>query len=140
MITLEDLKNLTYLQDEIRHIQDKIDNYKPAEIVVDAVRGSSASFPFTEHTITVEGLEKKSSNLSKHFDKLNDYKDKLEQEQKRIEDEIEQIPYSEIRQIIRLHYIEQQSYVQIMFKMGYGAPETPRIKLMRYLDNTKEKE
>ena len=134
MITKEDLKNLIYLRQEIDHIQKKIDDYKPAEIVVDSVRGSSPSFPFVEHSIRIEGLEVKKDKMTNYLRKLREFKEQLEDEEQRIELEIEKIPFAEIRQIIRLHFVEKMSYVEIMFKMGYNAPETPRMKLKRYLN------
>ena len=133
MITQEDLKNLIHLKQEINQIQDRIDRYKPVEIVVDSVRGSSPVFPFTEHTIKIEGLEKKDETLTKYYRSLQEYKEKLETEERRIEKEIEKIPFSEIRQIIRLHYLEGLSYVQVMHIMKYNAPETPRFKIKRFL-------
>lgn len=135
MITKEDLKELDYLYREIEYLQKKIDNYKPAEVVADSVKGSSATFPFTEHTIKIEGLEQKKDNFTEYWSKLRDFKDKLQQEILRIEQEIEKVKSSEIRQLIRLRYIERLNYVQIMFKMGYNAPETPRMKLERFLKN-----
>lgn len=134
MITKKDLDNLNYLNQEIEYIQAKIDNYKPAEIVADSVRGSSPLFPYTEHSIRIEGLEQKEDKMTTYWNQLRQFKEKLENEKMRIELEIEKIPISEIRQIIRLHYIERLSYVQIMFQMGYNAPETPRMKLFRYLE------
>lgn len=134
MISREDLKNLLYLRNEIEHIEKKIDNYKPSEVVIDSVQGSSPVFPYVKHTIKIEGLEMPKARLNDHYDNLKRYKENLETEEKRIEKEIEKIPYSEIRQIIRLHYIDRLSYVQVMQIMDYNAPETPRIKLSRYLD------
>lgn len=135
MITKEDLRELDFLNQEIKYLQDKIDNYKPAEIVVDSVKGSSAAFPFTEHTIKIEGLEQKKDNYTEYWSKLREFKDKLQHEILRVEQEIEKVKSSEIRQIIRLHYIDRLNYVQIMFKMGYNAPETPRMKLERFFKN-----
>lgn len=134
MITKSDLDNLNYLHQEIDYIQKKIDQYKPAEIVSDSVKGSSTTFPYTQHTIIIEGLEQKEDKMTTFWNQLREFKEKLENEKMRIELEIEKIPISEIRQIIRLHYIERLSYVQIMFEMGYNAPETPRMKLCRYLE------
>ena len=133
MITQSDLKNLVHLRYEIEHIERKIRKHKPAEVVIDSVQGSSPSFPFVSHTIKIEGLEQKKDKTSWYYEGLKRNKAKLEKEVKRIEDEIEKIPYSEIRQIIRLHYIENMSYTQVKEIMGYKAPETPRIKLSRFL-------
>lgn len=54
MITRKDLKNLIHLRREIEYLEKKIKNYKPAEIVADSVKGSSASFPYIEHSIVIE--------------------------------------------------------------------------------------
>lgn len=138
MITRKDLDNLMYLKQEVKHLQSKIENYRPAEIVVDSVKGSSPVFPYTEHTIKIEGLELKKDTLSEYYSKLRELKEKLSKEEQRIEEEIQNIPFSEIRLIIKYKYLEGLNYIQIMNKMGYGAPETPRIKLFRYFEGKEE--
>lgn len=140
MITRKDLKNLTHLRREIEYLENKIKNYKPAEIVADSVRGSSASFPYTEHSIVIEGLEQKEDKLAEFVKKLSRKKQELEEEEQRIELEVQEIPYPEIRMIIRYHFIEGLTYIQIMFKMNYYAPETPRMKLERYLGGNYEQD
>lgn len=134
MVTQEELKNLMHLKQEIKHLQAKIENYKPAEVVIDSVKGSSPVFPYTEHTIKIQGLEQKEDKLSDYFRRLAEHREQLEKEESRIEEEIQKIPYSEIRMIIRYRYFEGLSYAQIMYKMGYGAPETPRMKLARFFE------
>lgn len=138
MITRKDLNNYMYLKQEIKHLQCKIDRYKPAEIVIDSVKGSSPVFPYVEHTIKIEGLEQKKDTLSEYITKLQNAQDKLAIEEERIEKEIQNVPFSEIRLIIRYHYIEGLNYVKIMNLMGYNSPETPRMKVQRYLGGNYE--
>ena len=120
MITKKDLKNLMHLNQEIKFIEEKIKKHKPAEIVIDSVRASSPVFPYTEHTVKIEGIEQKKDTLSDYYRSLRECENKLKEEEMRIEKQIEKIPFSEIRQIIRLHYIDRLPYTQVMKIMGYN--------------------
>ena len=77
MITRKDLNNLIYLRQEIKHLQGKIDRYKPAEVVIDSVKGSSPTFPFVEHSVKIEGLEQKKDTLGEYISKLQEFQKKL---------------------------------------------------------------
>lgn len=140
MITHEQLKKLAYLRQEIEYVKQKIDNYKPAEIVVDSVRGSSPFFPYTEHSVRIEGIEEKKDKLGDYYRRLAKFQQELEEEERKIDLELQSIRSPEIRQIIRLHYIDGLTYVQIMHKMNYNAPETPRMKLFRFLGGNYEQD
>ena len=131
-MTLNDLKQLNFLYKEVDRLKYKIDNYKPAEIVVDTVKGSSPCFPFVEHSIVIEGLEQKKDTLTLLYDKLENFKSRLNNQILYIEDEIEQIEDSEIRLIISYRYIDRLTWVQVMNKMEYNNEDTPRMKLNNY--------
>lgn len=131
-MNLNDLKQLNFLYKEVDRLQYKIDNYKPAEIVVDTVRGSSPCFPFVEHSIVIEGLEQKKDNLSVLMDKLTSFKARLNNQILYIEDEIEKIDDSEIRLIISYRYLDRLTWIQIMYEMGYNTEDTPRMKVNNY--------
>ena len=131
-MNLNDLKQLNFLYKEVDRLQYKIDNYKPAEIVVDTVRGSSPCFPFVEHSIVIEGLEQKKDNLSVLMDKLTSFKARLNNLILYIEDEIEKIDDSEIRLIISYRYLDRLTWIQIMYEMGYNTEDTPRMKVNNY--------
>jgi len=133
LLLWKDLEELDFLNKEIEQLERRIENYRPAEIVSDSVRGSSATFPYTEHRFVIEGIEKKPEKLTEYTNLLRVYQLRLNQEITRIEEEIQKIPFAEIRMIIRYKYIEKLTYVEIMHKMGYKAPETPRLKLRRFM-------
>ena len=137
-MTLNDLKQLNFLYKEVDRIQHKIDTYKPSEIVVDSVKGSSTCFPYVAHSIVIEGLETKPYSLPLLHDKLSNYKKRLTNQILYIEDEIEKIDNSEIRLIISLRYLDRLSWVQVMFKMGYNNQDTPRMKLNNYFKKRKQ--
>ena len=132
---LNDLKQLNFLYKEIDRLQYKIDNYKPAEIVADTVRGSSPCFPFVEHSIVIEGLEQKKDNFDLLLDKMRDFKKRLNNQILYIEDEIEKIEDSEIRLIISYRYLDRLTWVQVMYEMGYNNQDTPRMKLNNFFKN-----
>ena len=131
-MTLNDLKQLNFLYKEVDRLQYKIDNYKPAEVVADTVRGSSPCFPFVEHSIVIEGLEQKKDTLTLLYDKLADFKARLNNQILYIEDEIERIEDSEIRLIISYRYVDRLTWVQVMTQMGYNNEDTPRMKINNY--------
>ena len=137
-MTLNDLKQLNFLYKEVDRLQYKVDNYRPADVVVDSVKGSSDIFPYVEHSIVIEGLEQKPYILPALQDKLADFKRRLTNQILYIEDEIEKIGDSEIRLIISYRYLDRLSWIQIMFKMGYNNQDTPRMKLKNYFKKNKE--
>lgn len=136
-MTLYDLKQLNFLYKEIDRLKYKIDNYKPAEVVVDSVRASSAMFPYVEHTVTIEGIEQNHYSLPDLQDKLYSFRKRLANQILYIEDEIEKIEDSEIRLIISYRFLDRMSWLQIMTEMDYNNQDTPRMKLNNYFKKKK---
>lgn len=131
-MTLKDLKQLNFLYKEVDRLKYRIANYKPAEVVSDSVRGSSAAFPYVEHSIVVEGLEKTTYSLPALQEKLYDFKKRLNNQILYIEDEIEKIDNAEIRLIISYRFLDRMTWLQIMTLMDYNTEDTPRMKLNNY--------
>jgi hypothetical protein len=131
-MTLNDLKQLNFLYKEVDRLKYKIEHYRPAEIVADSVKGSSAMFPYVEHSFVIEGYEQKKDSLSAMNNKLEDFKRRLNNQILYIEDEIEKIDNSEIRLIISYRFLDRMSWLQIMTEMDYNNQDTPRMKLNNY--------
>ena len=139
MITKKDLKKIDYLHHEIDYIKKKIADYKPAKVVRDSTRGSSAQFPYTEHTMTIEGMENKKDYLTEYYDKLYRFKFKLQEEIKRIETDIEEIEDSKIRQIIRYRYFDKMTWNEVADELSKEndkimSEDSVRMLLNRFLE------
>ena len=104
----------------------------------DSVRGSSSEFPYTSHTVSVEGLEGSGDNS-----RLLKRQGKLKRQKRRIEDFIDNIPDSETRRIFRYRYIagkRRWSWQKIAVKIGGGnTADGVRMIHNRYLGKVVDK-
>lgn len=84
---------------------------------------------------------KRAERLKTYTKKLEKFKDELQKKQIEVEEYIETIPFSDIRQIMRLHYEEGFNWIQIshelnnMFssKVTKYTADSVRMKHDRYL-------
>ena len=126
---------------EIEDLQDRLDkSIKPVEIIVDSVQGSGRNYPYIKHNCVIQGIDERRVMLNKKnrkkYEKLiKSNKYELEKLIIKLEYELKYIEDSEIRRIIRYRYEDDLNWVQIMFKMGYNAESTARMKHDRYLEN-----
>ena len=104
--------------------------------VIDSVKGSSPTFPYTEHTCIVRGTEQ-SQRLRRREKLLETKKKELEELRDRLEQFINiEIPNERIRQILQYRYIDGFSWVKIAFRMeGKATEESVRKELERFLKN-----
>lgn len=116
MITLNDLKEIENLRIELKYLEEKTAKI-PIEIVKDSVAGSSRSFPYTKHTIKIEGFENK-RNKHKYIKQLERQKYQLEKKLNNLEYEVKKIDNSEVRLLIRYKYQDNLNYIQIAHKMN----------------------
>lgn len=58
MLKIEDLKYLENLKSESNSLIERINKLKskPQKIITDGVRGSSKTFPYTQHTMKIERI------------------------------------------------------------------------------------
>lgn len=137
---LDNLENLKLESDSLIKRINKIKN-KPQKILIDGVRGSSKSFPYTQHTIKIEGLDnsityRKRKNTIKKLEKMLKQKQrKIDKELVRIEYELNYIEEADIREIIRLKYFDDLNWIQIMHKLEYKSESAARMKLERFFKN-----
>ena len=142
MLTKELLDSIESLRKELKDLKNRlrIINKKSKTVITDSVQASSSKYPYTKHSVTIEGVKffktKHSRSTYKRMIKSSEHKlekliNQLEYELKYIEDQD-----SEIRRIIRYKYEDGLSWVQVMFKMNYKSEEKARIKLKRFLENS----
>lgn len=135
------LSQINSIRKEIEELREKIDkiNNKPAKIVIDSVKGSSASYPYISHNCVIEGLDNKKIIANKKS--RNKYKKQIKNKEFKLmklitnlEYELNNVEDSEIRRIIRHKYEENLNWIQIMFKMNYDSESKAKMKLKRFLE------
>lgn len=97
--------------------------------VTDTVRGSSAEWPYTEHTITVSGRNAAEETA------LREEIKRLEGEIAEVDEAIKRAPNATIRMALRLRYQEGYKWREITAYMGKDVGEDAWRKLVeKYLD------
>lgn len=119
----EELSRFIEIEKEIKQIKEELRKIAP-EYRKDAVTGSTVSFPYIAHQVKIEGydynsffrkVKKIENRLNKKLEELVDTKDK-------ITDYIyNNIPDSELRQILMYKYIDGKSSKQIGEQMGWTS-------------------
>lgn len=137
MIEEKDLEQISSLHKELDDLIKRLDKLnKPLKIVMDSVQGSGTDYPYIQHHCTIEGVEyPKHKKAKRKLKKLiEDSKRNLDKRINNLEYELKKIEDSDIRQIIRLKYEDNMSWIQVMFKMEYKSESTAKMKLKRFLE------
>ncbi len=131
----KDLEQLCHLNREIELLKRQIESISP-DIVSDSVKGSSAGFPYTQHTILISGMEglarydKKLTRLKKQLKrKLDEIMDVVDE----LNEQISLVSDSEMRQILTLRYINNLTWQQVAYHIGEGDESYPRRKCGKFL-------
>lgn len=136
-MTKEELFKLTKIKSEIEQLKTQIDNIEP-EHSIDMVTGSSIEFPYTKHSIKLEGYDyityeskvnRIRNRLSKKLIELTDEKDKLTEYIYNLKD-------SDLRQIFIYRYIDGLIWNEIGKKMNYSF-ETVKKKHNEFIKHTR---
>ena len=139
MIDKKVLEQLSSLNIELDNIEKRLEEIetKPRETVKDSVRGSCSEYPYTSHTMKIEGIEEQRYNIRKKVLKKQ-YRSKIKRIKKllkNVEYELNYIEDAEIREIIRMRYEENLSWIQIQIRMRYDSESKAKMKLKRFLKN-----
>lgn len=139
MIEKRVLEQLSSLNIELDNIEKRLEEIetKPRKIVQDSVQGSSSEYPYTRCTMKIEGIEEQRYNIRKKVLKKQ-YRSKIKRIKKllkNVEYELNYIKDSEIREIIRMRYEENLSWIQIQIRMRYDSESKAKMKLKRFLKN-----
>ena len=130
-MTKEQLEQYTSIKEEIKELEAELDKRKSP--VSDIVTGSMEDYPYTQHSITIQGLS--SDTYSLDF-KLTYKKIQLEQQRAEIENFLDSVQDSETRRIIRLKYIKNMTWTQVAMRLGKRDEGTPRKKLEKFLSDS----
>ena len=133
-MTKHELEQLRYVSKEIRLLEEQIDNIK-VDIVSDTVKGSDVNFPYTYHSIFIQGIDQGSHNKKIRSLKrdLMERKTNLINLVCDINKYISSIEDSEIRQIIILKYINGLTWSNIATHLHYADESVPRKKIDRFV-------
>lgn len=137
------LSEISNTSKEIEDLEKRIKKIesKPTKIVIDAVRGSSTEFPYTEHNCKIEGIEnpKYKKALKSYRKMLKQKKQKIIKLHKSFEYELNYIKDSELRMILRYKYEDNMTNNQIAHKMNENfknkdyTEDSIRMKTNRFL-------
>lgn len=120
-MTKDELPKIKELINEIENIQIEIDGLSYNESMVsDSVKGSSPSFPFTEHSIKICGIQIKTyeSRLKRLKDRKNYKTQLLMQMIDNANEYIDSIPDPIIRVILSLRHINCLTWPEITERIG----------------------
>ncbi len=135
-MTKEFLDNIENINNEIKDLEKRLIKIKNKEctVIKDSVKGSSTNYPYTKHSIQIEGVElPKNKHLKRKYEKMiKSKKYKLEKLKVQLEYELNYVTDSTIRDIIRYKYNDGMTWLQIMFKMKYNSESKARMKLERF--------
>lgn len=131
----EKIKQYNYIAKGIKDLNDRIRKIEEqSAIVKDSVKGSSKTFPYTEHTCVIEGIEK-NERLKRRKKVLKAKKKELENLKEELEIYINtEIKDERFRQLLMYKYIDGFSWVKIADKLGGVTPDSIRMELKRFLE------
>lgn len=125
-MTLEQLEAYRANRAELEAVEDEL-NRRCVTIGV----SSAATFPYSKHTVTQEGLPPDPRTRQ-----LLERKARLLASCLAVERFAESIEDDDVRTIVRLRYMSQErrpSWLEIALKLGYRSEHTPCRKVIDYL-------
>lgn len=127
-MTKDDLKQYRSIVAEIKELNKNIrDN-----TVHDTVKGSDKDYPYTQHTMSVEGATRECETAIHRRNQLKKQRDDI----KRF---VDNIPDSLIRRIIRHKYINGNEDVKWIDVVKIMYPDLSADKQFRLVDSVKKK-
>ena len=142
MITLQKLEQYRGQRKELEQLKRTIDSLadRPASIVTDSVRASHPEYPYTEHTIIIQGESKRAQNRRTKLLQLYGYRIMVnEKDLMEVEQWLDAVQDAKLRQLIRGHYIQGSSWRVTATKV-YGAPcyeDAAKKRVYRFFQNSK---
>ena len=141
----EEIKDI---RNRIEHDENKLEQIKQYGLVSDTVTGTRKDGTFGQIKITgypapehyaVENM------IKKRVAKLHIMEDELQEALNAVDDFINAIPKSDLRQMFRMYYIDDMTWIQVAVNMNYRFPkkknkyteDSCRMKHNRYLEKMK---
>jgi DNA-directed RNA polymerase specialized sigma24 family protein len=130
-LTKEELEQLKSLKQEVKQLQDEIRNMP---LTTDSVKGSMAEFPYTYHSIKIEGIDQ--STAKRLRNKLERKLKELQESILEMEIWLDTVNDSETRTILRLTYRNGLTQEEIGAEMGYSRSAV-EMKIKRFFEKNK---
>lgn len=131
------LEQYLELREEIKDLHDRIDRDKRRlvkieneGVVSDTVRGTRKDGTIGPIKITgypIQEADQVENMIKKRVAKLHILEDELQEAVNAVDDFIEKIPKSDLRQMFRLHYLDDMTWAAVAINMNYRFPNR-RIK------------
>lgn len=135
-MTLEMLEQYADICSEIKTWETELNALyrKYGGKVTDTVRGSSDEYPYTEHPITISGVQTQpNKRIRLREERLKRRRTEAEEKREQIEDFIDMLQDSQLKQIIHYHYIKGYSWVKTA-GMVNNKESAVRMKVKRYFE------
>lgn len=140
-MTKEQLAEYRHLQREIKDLKKRIDRLKDVDQnkLTDTVKGSYPEFPYTQHSIKVEGFdaEKITHSLTRLERILSAQVSKSVERSCDIAEFICSIEPVKVRTIFEYRYYDLLTWQQIAFKLGATSEAYPRNIHDKYLNEVR---
>lgn len=131
-MTREKLEQYVKLCREAKLWEQELDELRRKQKTVkDTVRGSMSSFPYTVHTVTVEG--KTSRKIQSHEKRLVVMRQRVAEMLDEIDDFIDGLEDSQLRQIVYYRYVKDYKWPKTAYLM-HNKESTLKMRWKRYCD------
>ena len=138
MMTIDKLEQYRYEKEECEDIKRRMSQMgSRTSIVRDTVRGSMAEYPFTAHTIRIEGISSKSMRCQAMLKaQYRRKREKLLEHTVEVEKWLDTVRDAKIRCIVRYRYFDHREWPEVSRRVyGTRSPNRARMALLRFLTN-----
>lgn len=139
-MTLEMLEQYADICSEIKTWETELNALyrKYGGKVTDTVRGSSEEYPYTEHPITISGVQTQpNKRIRLREERLKWRRTEAEEKREQIEDFIDMLQDSQLKLIIHYRYIRGYSWVKTAHCMGgKNSADAIKKKVYRYFSKS----
>lgn len=113
--------------DNAAKIEYLIEKKRKLPKISDTVRGSDEEYPYAQRTLTIGGVDRKTT------EKINKEIAVLREKCEAVERLIDGVKKTRIQNILRWRYLDGESWAEIGYRLGKGA-DAVRKMARRYLD------
>lgn len=117
--------------DYLHEIDDLHEQRRKLPKATALVKGSSITHPYTKRSLTISGADRQQA------DKIDQKIEKLCARCKAVESFIENVKSTKMRNMLRWHYIDGESWLLIGRRIGKGE-DAPRKRVKRFLEENCE--
>lgn len=137
-MTIEELEQYRFEKEECEDLKRRISQMGGrTSIVRDTVRGSMVEYPFTAHTIRIEGVSCKTMRCQAMLkDQYRRKRDRVLAHTLAIEQWLEAVPDAKIRCIVRYRYFDGKEWPDVSRRVyGHRSSNRARMTIHRFLTN-----